>query len=96
MRAAVGSSGIGVTTVFFLHFSFLLLMKWDIPIKRIPAPLAVKKKNNARPTGEPHDKITYKTSIIKSSFFVNLDNLPISARRFVLVKQTFPAPSFRK
>jgi hypothetical protein len=46
-----------------LLYSFLLLLKWDNPQKEIPAPLAEKKKNNARPRGDPHDKIPYKTSI---------------------------------
>jgi hypothetical protein len=42
-------------------------MKWDNPQKKIPAPLPRKKKNNARPRGDPHERIPYKTSIYSSS-----------------------------
>jgi hypothetical protein len=49
--------------VLGLLYPFLLLLKWDNPQKEIPAPLTEKKKNNARPRGDPHDKIPYKTSI---------------------------------
>ncbi|MCB0257806.1 MAG: hypothetical protein KDI55_29115, partial [Anaerolineae bacterium] len=48
---------------------YSLLGRWEIPHKKMPAPLAAKKINNEIPRGEPHDKTSYKTSITLPLFW---------------------------